>query len=234
MNKIAAVIVAGGSGKRMGTSVKKQYIKLDQKEILAHTIEAFETFEEVDEIVVVVGKDDINNVNNEIILKYGYTKVKKIVSGGTERQDSVYNGLLAVSDDVEYVMIHDGARPFVTKNVLERAVAKTIETKATIVAVPVKDTIKQINNLTGAVEATPKREILWAVQTPQSFNKQLLLDAYAYAKEKKLQVTDDSMIIEAYGHNVYVVEGDYTNIKITTSDDLMLGKSIIEERKKNK
>lgn len=229
MSKVAAIIVAGGSGKRMGSPVKKQYIELKGKEILAYTIEAFEKFEGVDDIIVVVGEEDINKVEQEIVLKYGYTKVKKVVAGGTERQDSVYNGLLATDEEVKYVMIHDGARPFVSTTVLEEALAKTKECKATIVAVPVKDTIKQISAETGAVEATPKRETLWAVQTPQSFEKSLLMDAYEMAHAKGLQVTDDSMIVEAYGKKVYVVTGDYTNIKITTPEDLILGESILRE-----
>lgn len=232
MSKVAAIIVAGGSGKRMGSPVKKQYIELKGKEILAYTIEAFEKFEGVDDIIVVVGEEDINKVNQEIVLKYGYTKVKKVVAGGTERQDSVYNGLLATDEATKYVMIHDGARPFVSKKVLEEALAKTKECKATIVAVPVKDTIKQISAETGAVEATPKRETLWAVQTPQSFEKALLMNAYDRAQKKGLQVTDDSMIVEAYGKKVYVVTGDYTNIKITTPEDLILGESILREHVK--
>ena len=232
MSKVAAIIVAGGSGKRMGSPVKKQYIELKGKEILAYTIEAFEKFEGVDDIIVVVGEEDINKVNQEIVLKYGYIKVKKVVAGGTERQDSVYNGLLATDEATKYVMIHDGARPFVSKKVLEEALAKTKECKATIVAVPVKDTIKQISAETGAVEATPKRETLWAVQTPQSFEKALLMNAYDRAQKKGLQVTDDSMIVEAYGKKVYVVTGDYTNIKITTPEDLILGESILREHVK--
>lgn len=232
MKKIAAVIVAGGSGKRMGTSIKKQYIKLNQKEVLAHTIETFNNYKDINEIVVVVGKEDIEKVEKEIINQYGYEKVKKIIEGGIERQDSVYNGLLAVSNDIEYVMIHDGARPFVSEAVLKKAITKTIEYKATVVAVPVKDTIKQINAETGCIEHTPKRETLWAVQTPQSFQKQLLLEAYEYAKQRNLQVTDDSMLVEAYGEKVYIVEGEYTNIKITTPDDLILGESILAHKNK--
>lgn len=227
MKKIAAVIVAGGSGKRMGTAIKKQFIKLRDKEVLAYTIEAFNKLEEISEIIVVTGEEDIKKVEKEIIQAYRLNKVSKVVAGGKERQDSVHNGLMAVADEMEYVMIHDGARPFISEEVLRRAIDKTIECKATIVAVPVKDTIKMINPETQIVETTPSREMLWSVQTPQSFDKELLKAAYKEANEKGLQVTDDSMIVEAYGKQVAVVLGEYTNIKITTPEDLVVGESIL-------
>lgn len=229
MEKIAAIIVAGGRGKRMGTTVKKQFIKLRDKEVLAHTIEAFNKVDEISEIIVVVGQEDVERVREEIVARYGLNKVSKIVVGGKERQDSVYNGLVATSDEVEYVMIHDGARPFISETVIQRAIEKTKKYKATIVAVPVKDTIKVINIETETVEHTPPREKLWAVQTPQSFDKKLLLEAYENAHQKGLLVTDDSMIVEAYGKKVQVVLGEYTNIKITTPEDLVIGESILGE-----
>ena len=232
MEKIAAVIVAGGSGKRMGTTVKKQFIQLGDKEVLAHTIEAFNEMDEISEIIVVVGQEDVERVREEIVARYQLSKVSKIVVGGKERQDSVYNGLIATSDEIEYVMIHDGARPFISKAVIQRAIEKTKQCKATIVAVPVKDTIKVIDIETETVEHTPKREKLWAVQTPQSFDKKLLLAAYENAHQKGLQVTDDSMIVEAYGKKVHVVLGEYTKIKITTPEDLVIGESILGKQRK--
>lgn len=231
MDKVAAVIVAGGSGRRMGMNIKKQFIELEGKAILAHTIEAFNKCKVVDEIVVVVGKEDIDKVKTEIVSRYGYDKVIQIVEGGTERQESVYNGLMAVTKDIQYVMIHDGARPFISQVILEKALIMTKEKHATVVAVPVKDTIKVVNGEL-EVEATPSRSTLWSVQTPQSFKKELLINAYAYAKEKSLIVTDDSMLVEAYGKKVHVVEGDYNNIKITTSEDLVLGQAILMNKTK--
>lgn len=231
MEKVAAIIVAGGSGKRMGTATKKQYILLEGKEVLAHTIKVFNDLKEIDEVILVVGKEDIDKVRTGIVEKYGYSKVSKIVAGGAERQDSVYNGLMATDEKVTYVMIHDGARPFVTAETLKVALKVTKEKKATVVAVPVKDTIKLVNKEMMAVEETPERERLWSVQTPQSFEKQLLLCAYAYAKENQLKVTDDSMIVEAYGNTVQVVMGEYTNIKITTPEDLAIGESILKNKK---
>lgn len=229
MEKVAAIIVAGGSGKRMGMGIKKQFIELEGKSVLAHTVSAFNSCEIIDEIILVVGKEDKEKVSEEMLSKYGFEKVSQIVEGGAERQDSVYNGLMAVSEEMQYVMIHDGARPFINKEVIERALQVTKEKGATVVAVPVKDTIKVVSEKF-EVEATPNRSTLWSVQTPQSFEKQLLIDANAFAKEKCLQVTDDSMLVEAYGHNVYVVEGDYNNIKITTPEDLIIGQAILKEK----
>lgn len=231
MSKNAAIIVAGGSGKRMGTAIKKQFIKLKDKEILAYTIEAFNKVDEIDEIIVVTGKEDIEKVRKEIIERYQFKKVKRVVAGGKERQDSVYNGLIAVSAETSYVMIHDGARPFISEVIIKKALQETKDYKATIVAMPVKDTIKLVDKEQGVVEETPDREKLWMVQTPQTFEKELLLNAYKQAEERQLQVTDDSMIVEAYGHKVHVVLGEYTNIKITTPEDLVIGESILENRK---
>lgn len=229
MEKVAAIIVAGGSGKRMGMGIKKQFIELEGKCILAHTIEAFNKCKVIHEIIVVVGKGEQEKVRREVIEFYGYGKVTQVVEGGAERQDSVYNGLMATSKDTQYVMIHDGARPFVSEAVLERALSVTQEKEATVVAVPVKDTIKVVKE-TLEVESTPKRSTLWSVQTPQSFKREILVQAYHDAKTKKLQVTDDSMLVEAYGHKVYIVEGDYNNIKITTPEDLIIGQAILKGR----
>lgn len=229
MEKVAAIIVAGGSGKRMGMSIKKQYILLKDKEVLAHTIEKFNNSKEIDEIVVVVGEEEIETTQINIIEKHHYTKVTKVVAGGKERQDSVYNGLISLGKDVKYVMIHDGARPFIKRETIKKTLEVTKEKKACVVAVPVKDTIKIVNIEDKAIKDTPVRETLWSVQTPQAFEKGLLMEAYKYGKEKDLQVTDDSMLVEAYGQKVYIVEGDYTNIKITTPEDLIIGKAILEE-----
>lgn len=233
MEKVAAIIVAGGSGKRMGMSIKKQYILLNEKEVLAHTIEKFNNCAVVDEIIVVVSEDEIQSTKENIIEKYGYTKVKKVVAGGKERQDSVYNGLNHTNHSTKYVMIHDGARPFIKEECINKALEAVKQNKACVVAVPVKDTIKVVDNNSKEISHTPKRETLWSVQTPQCFEKEMLLEAYNFAHETNLAVTDDSMLVEAYGKKVYIVEGDYTNIKITTQDDLILGKAILQATKED-
>ena len=228
MDKVTAIIVAGGSGKRMGMAIKKQYILLNKKEVLAHTLEVFNKSTLIDAIILVVSKEEIEKVKIEIVEKYALHKVKKIVAGGAERQDSVYNGLMATSEDTKYVMIHDGARPFIKEAVLKKALEVTLEKEATVVAVPVKDTIKIVDNKENKVIDTPDRSTLWSIQTPQTFTKELLLKAYEYAKRESLVVTDDSMLVEAYGKSVYIVEGDYTNIKITTPEDLIIGEALLK------
>ena len=229
MDKIAAVILAGGSGKRMGGDIKKQYILLKGKEILAYTIEVFEKCEVIDEIVVVTSKDEMNKVQSDIINKYNYNKKIKLAIGGEERQDSVYEGLKSLSSDINYVAIHDGARPFVGIQSIVDVIELAKEKKAAVLAVPVKDTIKevQISKETKKVLNTPDRSKLWAIQTPQVFEKELILKAYEYLKKENIVVTDDSMVVEAYGEAVYIVEGSYNNIKITTKEDLAIGEAIM-------
>ncbi len=234
MDKVAVVIVAGGSGKRMGLDIKKQYILLKEKEVLAHTIEAFQTCDFIDEIILVVKEEDIPYVQENIVARYELSKVKKIVAGGSERQDSVYNGLLKVDQSTAYVMIHDGARPLITKDVIYKCLQNTKVTGASIVAVPVKDTIKVCDIKTHQVKQTPHRDTLWTIQTPQIFSFNLLMQAYKYAEVNQLQVTDDSMIVEAFGKEVYVTKGEYTNIKITTPEDIMIAETILNLKKLKK
>lgn len=228
MDKTVAVIVAGGSGKRMGGAVKKQYILLRGKEVLARTVDVFEACEFIDEIIVVVSKDEIDYVKEKIVEAYNYSKIEKIIAGGAERQDSVYNGLKAADKNTDYVIVHDGARPFITKEVILKCLEKAKETGASIVGVPVKDTIKICNAKTHIVEQTPDRNTLWTIQTPQIFSFELLMRAYEHALAHKLQVTDDSMIAEAFGKEVYITQGEYSNIKVTTPEDLIIGEAIID------
>ena len=234
MDKVAVVIVAGGSGKRMGLDIKKQYILLKEKEVLAHTIEVFERCDFIDEIILVVTKEDIPYVQENIVTRYELSKVKKIAVGGSERQDSVYNGLLKVDQSTAYVMIHDGARPLVTKDVIYKCLENAKITGASIVAVPVKDTIKVCDIKTHRVKQTPHRDTLWTIQTPQIFSFDLLMQAYKHAEVNHLQVTDDSMIVEAFGKEVYVTEGEYANIKITTPEDIMIAEAILNLKKLKK
>ena len=233
MSKTAAIILAGGSGKRMGMSVKKQYILLDGREVLAHTLDVFERCNSINEIIIVVSSDEIEKVNREIIDNYKYSKNIKVVAGGEKRQDSVYEGLKVISNEIEYVAIHDGARPFIEANLIEKTIDMVKEKEAVVLGVPVKDTIKEVETNEGIniVSNTPDRSKLWAIQTPQVFKKQLILSAYEYIKKENMVVTDDSMVAEAYGIKVYIVQGDYKNIKITTKEDLVMGQAIINMKK---
>ncbi len=229
MGKVTAIIVAAGSGKRMGTSCSKQFILLEQKEILAHTLDKFNKCPCVDSIIVVIAPSDREKVQKEICDKYGYHKVTKLIDGGKERQDSVYNGLLSVDDQTDFVIVHDGARPFVTHDIIINCLEIAKKHGASIVAVPVKDTIKVCNDITHKVERTPDRKTLWNIQTPQIFSYKLLVDAYHYAYQNNIQATDDSMLVEHMGHEVYLSNGAYTNIKITTQEDLIVAERILSE-----
>ncbi|MBU3812603.1 MAG: 2-C-methyl-D-erythritol 4-phosphate cytidylyltransferase [Candidatus Niameybacter stercoravium] len=226
MKYISAIIVAGGSGSRMGTSTKKQYLKIKDKEILVYTVECFQNMPEIQEIIVVTGKEDIAYVEQLLKDTYKLDKVSCIVAGGKERQDSVYNGIQAADEKSDYLVIHDGARPLITKETVRAGLDMAYANRASIIAVPVKDTIKIVSK-EGKVEATPDRSSLWSVQTPQIFEKELIIQAHEYAKEHGLSVTDDSMLVEAIGVPVYIVEGAYTNIKITTPEDLIIAEKML-------
>ena len=226
MKYISAIVVAGGSGSRMGTSTKKPYLKIKDKEILVYTVECFQNMPEIQEIVVVTGKEDITYVEKLLKDTYKLNKVSYIVAGGKERQDSVYNGIQAADEKSDYLVIHDGARPLITKEVVRAGLDMAYAHRASIIAVPVKDTIKLVSK-DGKVEDTPDRSSLWSVQTPQIFEKELIIHAHEYAKEHGLSVTDDSMLVEAIGVPVYIVEGEYTNIKITTPEDLIIAEKML-------
>ena len=226
MKYISAIVVAGGSGSRMGTSTKKQYLKIKDKESLVYTVECFQNMPEIQEIVVVTGKEDITYVEKLLKDTYKINKVSYIVAGGKERQDSVYNGIQAADEKSDYLVIHDGARPLITKEVVRAGLDMAYAHRASIIAVPVKDTIKLVSK-DGKVEDTPDRSSLWSVQTPQIFEKELIIHAHEYAKEHGLSVTDDSMLVEAIGVPVYIVEGEYTNIKITTPEDLIIAEKML-------
>ncbi|RKD33766.1 2-C-methyl-D-erythritol 4-phosphate cytidylyltransferase [Thermohalobacter berrensis] len=228
---VSVVIPAAGLGKRMKSKINKQFIKIKNKPILAYTIEKFEECKYVDEIVVVTRKEEMEFCKVEVIEKYGFKKVKGIVEGGKERQDSVYNGLLAVSENCDIVLIHDGARPFVSiKNIVD-GIKGVLEYKACVIGVPVKDTIKKVNDQLDVVD-TPKRSELWAVQTPQCFDYNLILKAYRRLENEQIHVTDDSNLVELLGHKVKMIKGSYDNIKVTTPEDLKIGEVILESNQK--
>jgi len=202
----------------MGTEVKKQYLLLDDKPLFIHTLEVMERQKKVTDVILVVPSVD-HDFCSELIKKYSIKKVLCIVSGGDTRGASVYNGLQAVPEDSEFVVVHDGARPFLSQKLLEDVLEAAKIEGVAIAGVPVKDTIKQVK-LDGLVQETLERNLLWIIQTPQVFRKEILLECYKKALEDDLQGTDDASIVEAYGYSVKVVMGDYHNIKITTKEDL--------------
>ena len=231
MSRVVCVMLAGGKGKRMGTKVSKQYLLLDEKPVLFYSLKAFEEF--VDEIIVVAAKGEEEYCKENIVDKYGIEKVSAVVTGGAERYLSVYEGLKAIkkADNETYVLIHDGARPFISGKVIKAAIEKVKETGACIVAVPSKDTVK-IGNIDNMVESTPDRRNVWLVQTPQAFEYENIFEAYKKAiASGRDDITDDSMVMESFGEKkIYFVEGDYDNIKLTTPEDLTHGIAILRAK----
>ncbi|SFJ37209.1 2-C-methyl-D-erythritol 4-phosphate cytidylyltransferase [Thermoflavimicrobium dichotomicum] len=221
------MIPAAGLGKRMGSKKSKQFLMLEKKPILIHTLLVFETHPAIDEMIVVAQEKEIEETR-KLIQEYGIKKVIKVVTGGKERQDSVYEGLKYIQS--EWVLVHDAVRPFVTHEAIDRLLASAKMHGAAILAVPVKDTIKQVDSA-GIVEMTPERERLWAVQTPQAFRRELLWEAYSQAQEQGILATDDSMLVEELGIDVRVVQGEYLNIKLTTPEDLILAEAICKARR---
>lgn len=224
--RVSVIIVAAGQGKRMGAGVNKTYLHLKNKPVLIHTIEVFEAVDEIDEVIVVCAATEQEECN-KLVADYGLSKVKKVVVGGQERQDSVYNGLQAASG--EWVLVHDGARPFIQKNAIRGLLDKVFEMEAVILAVPVKDTIKMVDP-DGIVTKTPDRKSLWAMQTPQAFRLSILREAYELARRQSFIGTDDASLVERLGKKVYITMGDYENIKLTTPDDLDVAMAILHKR----
>ncbi len=225
--RVAALIPAAGSGQRMGSTVPKPYLRLGGREILARTLEVFETCAVVHDVWVIVSAEQQAICRQEIVERYGFDKVRGVVTGGDERQASVWRGLQHLAPEVDWVVIHDGVRPFVNHSMIEAVVAEAVQHGAAIAAVPLKDTIKRVSPQ-GRVEATVPREHLWRIQTPQAFHRPLLQRAFEYACQQQLVATDEAGLIEAYGHPVHVVQGSEQNVKITTPDDLAMCERFVD------
>ncbi|MDO8685477.1 MAG: 2-C-methyl-D-erythritol 4-phosphate cytidylyltransferase [Clostridiales bacterium] len=216
--KIVAVVVAGGSSTRMGTGKNKLYLDLAGKPVLAVTLEVFQNSSLIDYIVIVSNKQDIEYCHNDIVSKYNLSKVHFVVHGGQSRQQSVYNGLLAVPAECGIILIHDGARPFVSQDIIKRCIETVKESGCACTAVPVKDTIKTADK-EHFITDTFQRENLWSVQTPQAFWTADILAAHQKAIEEGYSGTDDAVLMERTGMKVKLVMGSYENIKITTIED---------------
>lgn len=227
MSISTAVIVAAGKGKRMGTEISKQFLPLCGKEILAHTVEKFEKAACIRDIILVTGGDALQDVR-QMVQEYGWKKIISVTEGGKERQDSVFLGLQQVPQDTEIVLIHDGVRPFVTEEILERSIAAAKETGGCVAGVPAKDTIK-VCDAEGFAIATPDRSTLRQIQTPQTFRRKEILAAYEKAKADGFLGTDDASVAEHSGFPVRVIMGSYSNIKITTKEDLLIGAAFLKE-----
>ena len=221
--RCAAVVLAAGQGKRMGTSVQKQYIELDGKPLIYYALKTFQESEIIDTVVLVVGEGQVSYAECEIVRKYGFSKVTSVTEGGKERYDSVWQGLKALDKDPEtaYVFIHDGARPFVDESILRRGYETVCRYRACVAGMPSKDTVKLVDEESFAVN-TPRRKYVWTVQTPQVFERPLIVEAYSrLMAAEHTDVTDDAMAVEMMMKApVKLIEGSYENLKITTREDL--------------
>lgn len=231
MEKITAIVLAAGTGSRMNSSTKKQFMEIKGKPVIWYSLFAFEKYG-VDQIILVTGKEDIEYCKKEIVEKYRFRKVTDIVAGGKERYESVYNGLQKVAGDI--VLIHDGARPLVSHEIIDRCVKSTRDYGACVVGMPVKDTIKIVDE-NKIITDTPNRSNVWMTQTPQSFLYQLVKTAYDKMQESNCKnITDDAMVVEQFSnYKVKFVEGDYSNIKVTTPEDILIVELFLENKKCN-
>lgn len=227
--KCYAIVLSAGTGSRMGSSVPKQYLPLLDRPVIYYSLKAFADSPYIDEILLVAGADDLSYVKEEIVDKYGFTKVTAILAGGKERYFSVANALKKLERKDGYVMIHDGARPMLTEEIIGRLYEGVCTYEAVCAAVPVKDTIKVVDEEGFAVR-TPDRKTVYAVQTPQVFSLPLITGAYEELLQnpdtyRNVTVTDDAMVVECvYGKKVKMLQGSYENIKITTPEDMEVAK----------
>jgi 2-C-methyl-D-erythritol 4-phosphate cytidylyltransferase len=226
---ISAVIVAAGKGSRMNMDINKQYVDICGKPVVARTLQVFEDCRWINEIILVINQQDLEFCRVNIVDKYGFRKVKTLVPGGQERQDSVCKGLLQVDTSCSIVLIHDGARPFVTENCINLSIEAALEFGASCVAVPAKDTVKKADSNGFAIE-TPDRSALWLIQTPQTFKYGLILEAHKRAIDDGFEGTDDAVLVERLGAPLKLVMGSYDNIKITTQEDIVLAEAIAGSR----
>lgn len=232
-----AIITAAGKSTRLKGNISKQFMNLYNKPILAHTITAFQSSSKIEEIYVTVPLNYLEFCKKNIIEKYSFNKVKKLVIGGETRQESVYNALLEVPNTCEIVSIHDGVRPLITTSEVDLLIDKLIEenkrdpkVRGVIVATPAYETIKEVNN-DGEIRSTIPRESVWHAQTPQTFFYDTILASHQKALEDNFIGTDDSSLVERMGWKVKIIRGSHENVKITTPVDLFLTELIIHRRK---
>ncbi|OIJ17115.1 2-C-methyl-D-erythritol 4-phosphate cytidylyltransferase [Anaerobacillus alkalilacustris] len=225
--KYSVVIPAAGQGKRMKLNKNKQFLLLEDKPVIVHTLNTFQNDNWCEEIIIVANKDEIEQIT-QLTNIYKISKVSKVVFGGTERQHSVRNGLKALGGD-KIVLVHDGARPFVKEEHIHRLVEETEKTEAAILAVPIKDTVKMSEG--EYVSHTVDRSSLWSVQTPQAFRLQAILSAHEWAEKNNFLGTDDASLMEKLEKPVSIVTGDYFNIKLTTREDIVFASSILRVRR---
>lgn len=226
--KVTVLIPAAGSGTRMGNSAKKQFLLLGGRPILSHTLSRFEGIPEVEEVIPIVPEDEMEDCIERCVDGQGLHKVRRVVPGGKQRQDSVYNGLKALDPGIEFVMVHDGVRPFVTPELVSTLIHSLDGCDGAILAVPAKDTLKEVG-AGGMVKKTIDRDSCFMVQTPQIFRRSVLMKAFEKAYAEGHFATDEASLVERSGGKVRVVTGSYVNIKITTPEDMILAEAILRK-----
>lgn len=224
--KTVAIVPAGGTGKRMGSRLPKQFLSLAGIPILVHTLKVFQHSPLIDEILLAVPEGERADVQRNIVERFALSKISLVLAGGPERQDSVRNALAHVREEHDIVLVHDGVRPFVTEDLIERVVAETSIFGAATAGLPVRDTVKEVDRK-GCVARTVPREDLWLTQTPQAFRRELILAAYERAAADEFYGTDDASLVERMGIPVRMIRGDADNIKVTTPEDLERGEKIV-------
>lgn len=225
--KCTAIVLAAGQGKRMQSKIQKQFLEIRNHPVLYYSLQCFQKSPLIQDIILVTGEDVISYCKKEIVERYHFDKVSGVIAGGKERYDSVYAGLLACKDS-DYVFIHDGARPFITEEILQRGMESVRKTGACVIGMPSKDTIKLSDN-SGFVKETLNRSLVWTIQTPQIFSYSLIRRAHESIRKKDMTaITDDAMVVEQEtGVRVSLAEGSYRNIKITTPEDLLIAEAFL-------
>jgi len=226
-NNLRVVIAAAGIGSRMGSKINKQYLNLNSRPILTYSLNVFEEYKAVDEIVIVAHTRDVEYCEKEVVKKYGYRKISRVIAGGEQRQDSVWAGLQCLEKDSDYVAVHDGARPLFSSHLLEKLLEEAREWGAAIPGLAARDTMKMVDR-DGFVTMTLDRSSVVTIQTPQIFSFDELYQAYESAYEEGYMSTDDAALFEKYIGRVKIVPGEYRNIKITTPEDLIVAASLID------
>jgi 2-C-methyl-D-erythritol 4-phosphate cytidylyltransferase len=234
MIKVAAIIVAGGKGLRMKSDKNKQYLEIGKHPILSYTLLKINRCKSVDKIFLVIPKEDFEYCLNDIISRIKLNKKIKLVKGGKDRQESVYNGLSAMKNEFDLVVIHDGVRPFVRIEDVEAAILMAAKHKACILGLPVNDTLKKANPVDECIIETTPRADMYLAQTPQVFEYNLVKEAHDKAIEENFKGTDDASLVEQLGVSVKIIEGRSTNIKITNNSDFILARAIANLEKTEK
>jgi 2-C-methyl-D-erythritol 4-phosphate cytidylyltransferase len=230
VDRVAAIVPAAGLGKRFGAGGNKPLYEFLGKPLVVWAIEALQSVEEISEIVLAVKEDDLK-VAADLVERYKIAKVRHIVPGGRERQDSVYNGIRALDKETSIVVIHDGARPLADSSLIRKTIAELKDADGVVAAVPVKDTIKEAYVRTNGkeeiiIKKTLERAALWAIQTPQTFYYEKIMEAHRKAHAEGFYATDDAAMIEHYGGRVRIVMGSYMNLKITTLEDINIAEGL--------